>query len=221
MENKGDTSHRLENSLENPPQEEGVEKFLKEQIFPDLEKGRPEFDKPHTQAVVTKLKDILYNVPNLQVDRAVLIIVAYAHDWGYSELFEGGKPVQLKEMADAKIAHMDFGAQKLEELLKDDFFNYLTGTQKERAVYLVRVHDRDEVWPGADDDVRIFVEADTLGVLDVNLVKPTFNRKSNQIWIDKTVKPKRMQAFLTDYSKKEAERLIEKREEYYRLKNAK
>ena len=218
MENKGVTPHRLENSPENPPQEEEVEKFLKERIFSDLEKGRPGFDKPHTQTVVIQLKDLFNNVPDLQVDRAVLIIVAYAHDWGYSELFEGGEPVQLEEMADAKIAHMDFGAQKLEELLKDDFFNYLTEAQKERAVYLVRVHDRDEVWPGADDDVRIFVEADTLGAL---AGKRTFNRESNRKWIDETVKPQRMKAFLNDYSIKKAERLIEKREEYYRLKNAK
>ena len=125
MENKDVTVH-LENSLENLQQEKEVEEFLKEQIFSDLEKGRPGFDKPHTQTVVIQLKDIFKNVPGLPVDRAVLIIVAYTHDWGYSELFEGGKPVQLEEMADAKIAHMDFGAQKLEELLEDDFFNYLT-----------------------------------------------------------------------------------------------
>ena len=78
-----------------------LDQFLQEQIFPDLEKGRPT-DKPHTLDVVNKIKDIIANTPELKLDTEVLIIAAYAHDWGYTNLFDNNKPLTMA----------DLGAQK-------------------------------------------------------------------------------------------------------------
>lgn len=195
------------------PTEREVEEFLRERIFPDLERGRPEQDKPHTEAAVIKLKEILDHESHRQLDKAVLLVAVYAHDWGYAGLFEGGRSIQRDEMKEAKLAHMELGANKLQVFLEDEFFSYLTDEQKERAVYLVRIHDLASEW--VDDDVKVLMEADSLAALDVDLVEPTFNSESNERWIERVVKPIRIPAFLTDYSKGEVERLMEKRREYF------
>lgn len=103
-----------------------AEELLISKIFPDLEKGRPGWDKPHTEAVVRYIKEIIGANPNLDLDTDVLIISAYAHDWGYSGLFVAGRPVTLAENADKKEIHMQLGAQKIRELLNETEFDYLT-----------------------------------------------------------------------------------------------
>ena len=62
---------------------EKLEKYLQDKVFPKLEAGRPDWDKPHTQAVVDHLKNILQNSPKLNLDEHVLLIAAYTHDLGY------------------------------------------------------------------------------------------------------------------------------------------
>ena len=79
-----------------------IEKLLSETIYPQLEKGRPNWDKPHTISVVEKMKEILEHSPTLKVDKVVLLIAAYAHDWGYSGLFEDGKKLNLDDVMGAK-----------------------------------------------------------------------------------------------------------------------
>lgn len=66
-----------------------MEQALINAILPELEKGRPNFDRPHTVAVVIKVKEIIKNNPQLKLDEAVLIVAAYSHDWGYADLFIG------------------------------------------------------------------------------------------------------------------------------------
>ena len=162
-----------------------LEAFLQDKILPDLERGRPEQDRPHTLAVVQKLKDILAHEPGLRLDRHVLVIAAYAHDWGYADLFSGGTPVQLDAMQQAKKLHMQLGAERLKALLDDSFFDFLSSAQKTRAVYLVSVHDNPDMW--VETDVQVLMEADTLASLDVTLVKPTFDYVSNKKWMENTV----------------------------------
>ena len=59
-----------------------IEEYLKEKILSDLERGRPDFDKTHTLAVVYWLNKIVEHSPELCLDNDVLLISAYAHDWG-------------------------------------------------------------------------------------------------------------------------------------------
>lgn len=189
-----------------------VETFLKERILPDLDKGRPNWDKPHTLCVVMKIKLIIDNNPALKLDDDVLIISAYAHDWGYSGLFENNVPLQLDEVKNAKEEHAILGAERIENLLKNDIFNYLSTKQKARIKHLVFVHDRVEQL--VDTDELILMEADTLGGLDIEYVKPTFNKESNERYM-KGVIEGRLPKFVTEYSKKDAVRLIDARSGYY------
>lgn len=192
-----------------------IEKYLREKILPELERGRPDFDKPHTEATVKKLKEILKYSPGLKVDPAVLMIAAYAHDWGYVDMFSNGKPVQLKEVDDAEEEHMEIGTRKLRNLLDDSFFNFLEDAQKERAIHLVKTHDNLEDLK--DIDELILMEADLLGAADVSLVKPTFDFESNEKWAE-SVRERKIPKLITEFSKKEAERLVSQRERYYRKK---
>lgn len=189
-----------------------IEQKLKQVILPELEKGRPNFDKPHTLEVVRKLKEILKHIANPDIDAMVLIISAYAHDWGYADLFDSGTNAQLHVVKQHKEAHMEIGARKIADLLEDAFFSFLSEERKQRIVHLVRVHDRVESLK--DDDEIILAEADTLGALDVSRVIPTFDKQSNQAYM-KGVLEKRLPVFRNEYSKNEFRRLFLDRENYY------
>jgi hypothetical protein len=193
--------------------EKEYEKYLKRIIFPELERGRPGWDKPHTEAVVHWIKNIINNSPELELDMDVLVIAAYAHDWGYADLFDKGAKVDLDDILDAKKEHMIIGAGKLAELLKNKAFNFLTFSQKQRALHLVRNHDNLSYIK--DDDERILVEADTLGALDVDFIKPFTDKKQGERYMQGVIK-KRLPLFITDYGKKQFKILFKKRENYYK-----
>jgi len=197
---------------------EHIETFLREKILPELEKGRPNVDKPHTECVVKKLKELLDHAPkNLNLDRTVLLITAYTHDWGYTGLFDKGRPAQYDEIQNMKKLHMKVGAEKTEKLLRNPVFDKLTKEQKERIIYLVRTHDSfNRVIEDADE--RVFIEADTLGVLDLNPKYLTFNKESNDKYIKETYR-KRFPVFLTEWGKKEFKRLMGERIELYEKKD--
>ena len=163
------------------PTKKELEDYLKKKILSDLEKGRPNFDKPHTLEVVAYVKRILKYAPSIKVDKDVLIIAAYAHDWGYSGLFKNNKPLDFKDVSNAKKQHMILGAEKLSRLLKDDFFSFLTKEQKQRCVDLVAIHDK--INKLKDIDELILMEADMLSGLDVKSVKPTFDFDSNKKYL--------------------------------------
>lgn len=188
------------------------EDLLKAKIFPELEAGISNWDKPHTEAVVEHIKAIIENSPQLNLDKDVLIIAAYAHDWGYSGLFEAGKPLSLDDINNAKKAHMRIGADKLSKLLQASVFNFLSEERKKRAVHLVGVHDK--LGDLKDPDEIVLMEADTLGGLDIEKVKPSFDKASNERYM-RGVRKMRYPKFMTDHGKKQFEKLYRSREEYY------
>jgi len=196
-----------------------LERYLQKKILPDLEKGRPDFDKPHTISVVAKLKEILQNSPEIQIDYPVLLIAAYAHDWGYVGLpFCNDQSQRYLQVLRAKKEHMRLGKKKISKLLENSFFSFLTQKQKARCVYLVAIHDKLDLLK--DTDELILMEADTLGALDLDFVKPTFDFESNKRYVE-GVKRRRLPKFITKFGKKEAVRLLRLREEYYEKKNEK
>lgn len=189
-----------------------LEEYLKEKILPDLEKSRGGFDKIHTLEAVDWLKQIIEHNPELKLDKDVLLIAAYAHDWGYSDLFAEGEIMQFEKVKKAKKLHMELGAQKLEKLLEDYFFSFLTDTQKERSIHLVAVHDKK--FELKDVDELILMEADMLSSLDINTKKPIFDAESNKKFME-VMLVTRIPKFITEFSKKEAKRLVKAREAHY------
>src|SRR3990167_9208963 len=99
-----------------------IEEYLKNKILPDLVNSRGGFDKIHTLEVVDWIKQIIIHNPQLKLDQTVLIIAAYAHDWGYCGLFKKGQVMTEEIIKPAKPLHMKLGAEKTEKLLNDKFF---------------------------------------------------------------------------------------------------
>lgn len=192
-----------------------LEECLKEKILPDLEKSRGGFDRIHTLEVVSWLRQIIKQNPDLNLDEAVLLIAAYAHDWGYSEIFAEGQAMNFELVENAKLLHMEAGAKKLEKLLKDDFFSFLSDKQKNRCIHLVAVHDKK--FEIEDIDELVLMEADMLSSLDINSNKPIYDAKSNKRFM-KAILTTRIPKFITKFSKDEAQKLIQKRAEYYKKK---
>lgn len=188
-----------------------IEKFLQKKIFPDLEQGRYDWDLPHTKLVVKKIKKIIKENPELNLDEAVLIIAAYAHDWGYADLFKGSRE-GARYNKEYKRKHMEISANKLKELLKDPIFDKLSKKQKDRAIHIVSVHDK--ITEIDETDELVFMEADTLAGLDVTEVQPSYSKEFNDKYM-KFAKESRAVRFITEYSKREFERLFKLRKEFY------
>ena len=189
---------------------ESIEKKLQEKIFPDLAKGRPDWDLEHTKAVVHHMKKLL-DIHN-GLDKLVLVAAAYAHDWGYSDLFTGKSELSLDDVREYKEKHMERGAELIKEFLESELTNQITKDQKDRIIHLVRVHDKlDEL---KDEDELVLMEADTLGGLDIDFVKPTFDKESNTRYIE-SVRSKRIPKFITPEAKDLVVELIQRRNSLY------
>lgn len=178
-----------------------LEEYFQEKILPDLEKSRGGFDRIHTLEVADWLKKIIQHNPELKLDETVLIIAAYAHDWGYSEIFKDGQVMNFEIIENAKKLHMELGAKKIEKLLQDDIFSFLTDEQKARCIHLVAVHDKK--FEIKDTDEIILMEADMLSSLDINTKKPILDAESNMKFMDSMVNI-RIPKFITEFSKNEA-----------------
>ncbi|MDP1813332.1 MAG: HD domain-containing protein [Leadbetterella sp.] len=194
------------------PKISDIEKRLKEKILPDLKKSRGGFDEVHTLEVVDWMKQIISHNPELKLDETVLIIAAYAHDWGYSEIFKDGQVMNFEIIENAKKLHMKLGAKKIEKLLHDDIFSFLTDEQKVRCIHLVAVHDKK--FEIKDVDEIILMEADVLSGLNVSTKKPVLDAKSNIKFMESMLNI-RIPKFITEFSRNEARKLIQMREEYY------
>jgi hypothetical protein len=189
-----------------------LEKFLQENILPDLVLGRPT-DKIHTELVVKKLKEIILHSPEISVDSIVLLIAAYSHDWGYVHLFKNNLPLSLKEVGAQKDAHMLAGAKKVSQLLDNSFFDSLSSEQKQRVIHLVEIHDKLKSL--VDMDEIVLMEADTLGGLEPDVMGVFPDKDSEDRYLRKC-RDLRFSKFITDYGKKEFERLFNKRLEFFK-----
>lgn len=192
---------------------QAAEQKLRDIILPDLEKGRVNFDKPHTEAVVAHIKDIIQHSSELNLDEEVLITGAYAHDWGYTDLFKDAESSRsYEDIKKAKPLHMKLGAEKIQMLLRDDVFEYLSDSQKDRIVHLVRIHDK--LRNLRDIDELILMEADTLGAIDISKVEPGFDKETNEKYMNNSVRFRRS-LFISKRGKELIDTLIEERNHYY------
>ncbi|OQA36664.1 MAG: HD domain protein [Parcubacteria group bacterium ADurb.Bin326] len=193
-----------------------IEEYLKEKILPDLEKSRGGFDKVHTLEVISWIKQIIDHNPQFNLDRNILVIAAYAHDWGYSDIFKESQVMNFEIVENAKQLHMELGAKKIAALLQDDFFSFLTDSQKNRCIHLVAVHDKK--FEIKDTDELVLMEADMLSALQVSAGKPAYDAVSNKKFM-KAMLETRIPKFITEFGKTEAKRLIQQREDYFRQKD--
>lgn len=169
-----------------------IENKIKQIILPYLKNGRSAFDLNHTKAVVYWMKKILKEYPHL--DNNVLIIASYAHDWGYVGLFANTDSSNIKEIYKQKELHMKLGAKKIRELLLREFSLNFSTSQIDKIAHLVSVHDKIEELR-TEEEITL-MEADTLGMLDISRVKPTFTKEDNDHFISTQIYQRRLPKFV-------------------------
>lgn len=158
-----------------------------------LRQGRKDWDEPHTRAVVY-YAELIARKEGLDV--LVLVSAAWLHDIGYYGQFKPGESEQFGEVMDRKKAHMVEGAKMAEDFLKrPEIQPFYTQEQRDRVVHLVSVHDKIEELREIDEIA--LMEADTLGAIDIERVKPTFNKEDGRKYIAYELTIRRFGALLT------------------------
>ena len=182
------------------------EQVLRDTILNDLDRGRPGWDRPHTEAVVYWTKEL---IKTCDADPKVMIAAAYAHDWGYIDLFSE-KP-DYNAIQNQKALHMVVGSKRIGELLRTmpDAFSK---DQIARVMHLVSVHDKLDILK--DNDEILLMEVDTLGALDADRVTPTFSKIDNEKYIIE-VTQKRRPLFAHPVAIDVYNQLFQLRKEYY------
>ena len=191
-----------------------IEAVLQEVIFPDLLKGRKDFDLPHTKAVVHWMKRLLSEIDDPDLDSQVLVTAAYAHDWGYIGLFEGVNSSDPKEIAKRKPLHMERGAELITNLITKKLPAFFSKEQIQAVAHLVSVHDKVEQL--TTEAEKLLMEADTLGMLDTDLVKPTFSKEDNERFMKNEIYNRRMKNFKHQTALKLLDKMVQSRENFYR-----
>jgi putative nucleotidyltransferase with HDIG domain len=136
-----------------------------------LRQGRAGWDEPHTRAVVYYAETL---ATAAGVDMLVAVTVAWLHDIGYAGLFAKADSRRHEVVRSRKALHMERGAALAREFVaRPDVAPFYTPAQRDRIVHLVGVHDNVEALSAPDE--IIFVEADTLGALDIHRVTPTYD----------------------------------------------
>lgn len=193
-----------------------LEKLIADQILPELKLGRQDFDLPHTLAVVYWMKHLLQTEAS-HLNHKVMIVAAYAHDWGYVGLFDQSESSNDPQIiAQKKADHMDIGANKITHLLMSQFNQEFSSVEINKIAKLVKKHDLVELIK-TEEEITL-MEADTLGMLDITRVKPTFNQKDNQRFIDQQIYGRRLPKFIHPVAKQTATKLANKRLKYYQSK---
>lgn len=186
-----------------------LEDFAKKHIFPILLTGNPTWDKPHAQAAVFHINNILQENPKYNLDPLVMILAAYLHDIGYSKFYKKEGILSKDEYMEAKKSHMDTGV-KLASMLLSRI--EITADQRKQILHLVSCHDKIEELK--TDAELILMEADTLAGLDVNFVTPSFTYDEDIKYMEST-KTRRYPKFITSYAKNTYQKLYAQRRKYY------
>ena len=181
-----------------------LEEKLKKTVLKYLEKGRPGWDIPHTLACVYWMKKLIKSEGG---NPRILIPAIYLHDIGYPfkiMKFNPKKNLNLKEY------HMKRGATLSKKILKS--LKEFSQKEIEEISQIVKRHDDiDGLKINASKHEQLVFEADSLGQIDINRVKPTFT-KSDRIKFLARFKKIRATNFKTDLGKKALKMLLEDNE---------
>lgn len=179
-----------------------------------LEQGRPGYDVPHTHGVVAWAFELAMafnrqveagEVKDAQkVDLLVNVTAAWLHDIGYFGQFED--VADYAAVHDKKALHMVVGARMAGEFLREFASKYLNEFQIDEIAHIISIHDNlDEIVSMAE---TIMVEADTLGMMDVNYVEPTYTGEEALGFPEKPKTKRRFSMFKTDLAKRSLGRVV-------------
>lgn len=195
-----------------------IERILRQLILKDLaNKGRHQWDKPHTEAVVYWMKHLLKKIDDSQLNSKVMITAAYAHDWGYISLFDQKRITSIKKVVPYKKAHMKRSVELIERLISQRLPGYFNQSELLQLTRIISVHD-DIKNISANDEI-LLMECDALGMLDVERVPPTLSQIENDYFMEHSIYKRRLPRFIHQEAKEAAEKLVKEREVFYKNLN--
>lgn len=180
-----------------------TEEELKTEAVKYLKHGRPDWDLPHTLAVVHYMKKLMHKKNG---DGRILIPAAYLHDIGYSQVVKEGENYQ--ELLKHKKAHMIEGAKLSRNILRKLDFPQ---DEIEKIAALVKRHD-DKSNINTLNEQLIF-EADSLGMIDRQMAGQGV-LKNNKDFMDfiEYFKRSRLPLFKTEYAKNKVQEILSRYE---------
>ncbi len=191
-----------------------IERTLRQIILKDLaNKGRPYWDKPHTEAVVYWMKYLLEKIDNHRLNPKVMITAAYAHDWGYMGLIKQKRITSIKEVTPYKKLHMKRSVEMIECLIVQRLPGYFTQPEILRLTHLISIHD--DIDQLHEEDEILLMECDALGMIDAERVPPNLSATENEYAIQHSIYERRLPKFIHQEAKKIAQKLIKNRTEFY------
>ena len=191
-----------------------IERILRQVILKDLaNKGRPKWDRLHTEAVVYWMKQLLKKLNNPKFNSKILITAAYAHDWGYADLFKQKNPITINQARSQKDLHMKKSVEMIERLIYQRLSGYFTEAEILRLTHIISIHDH--INQLQDKNELLLMECDALGMLDAERVPPTLSSKENDHFMETSIYQKRLPRFIHQEAKEIAKKLIKKREQFY------
>ncbi|MFH1192027.1 MAG: hypothetical protein V1655_00985 [bacterium] len=152
-----------------------IENKIKEEAIKFLEKGKPDWDIPHTLTAVYWMKELIKKEGG---NEKILIPAMYIHDTGYPILKKG---YNYEDLMISKKSHAERGGENAKNILSK--FKIFTNSEIEEIVYLIKNHD---IHNNLETKNRQLVfEADTLAQIDWEKVPPNFDKENFTIWLDK------------------------------------
>jgi len=183
-----------------------LEQKLKSVAIKYLERGRPNWDVPHTLACVYWMKELLKHESG---NPKILVTAMYLHDTGGADLFNEshnthGSQKELKEEQ-----------MKRSKVISEKILYEIGGFSKDeinRILYLVSVHDNITEITSSQDGQLVF-ESDSLGQIDRDRVKPTFSKKDSLKFLD-FFEQERVPYYKTEIGKKFLNQLLPEAKRY-------
>ncbi|MFA5763263.1 MAG: HD domain-containing protein [archaeon] len=153
--------------------EKQLEDQIKEIALEELEKGKPDFNIPHTILAVEYMRKLISNEGG---DERILITAIYLHDIGYAGLIKNG--TGLADRIDAKKLHMIKGSKKSKELLKPLGF---TKKEIQEISNLILTHDTFE--NNKTHNEQLMFEADSLAMINRDRAPGTFSEEDMKAFL--------------------------------------
>ncbi len=189
-----------------------LEEKVKLEAMKYLEKGKPNWDIPHTLRAVYWMKELIKEEGG---DGKILVTAMYLHDIGYPNLQKG---YNFNDLIDSKKDHSKLGALEAKKVLEG--LNDFSEEEIKKISKLIANHDNKELIltlnPEADEysHNQILVrESDGLSKLDWYNVTPNFDKENIKKYLN-YFKERSVPCFKTETGKKFLKEVMQKAEEY-------
>ena len=179
---------------------------MKSKVIPYLEKGRPNWDAPHTLETVDWIKRLLKTEGG---NRKILISTMYLHDIGWYNLFDD-EDCNYDKVKSKRDEHMKQGAKLSREILNELHYS---PDEIDRIAHIVSIHDNLKKIESPYE--FLVMEADVLGQLSAPQKNTGFSR-DDYIKFTTFVKDKRRPLFRTKTGKMFLDNLLSKIEQTQR-----